>query len=122
MESERALLICGTVLLSMSALLGFVQHRHRERPELFARWRVVHVGGTAGAVQLLALAAVWDRLGVRGTAAIFLVAGLALATWAFFLGPLALALDWVRTGRVISRLGAFVALPTYVGLPIVLLA
>src|SRR5438132_860001 len=60
---ERILLVCGLTLLAVSALLGFVQHRHRERPDMFARWRVVHNGGTAGAVQLLALGAVWGRLG-----------------------------------------------------------
>jgi hypothetical protein len=121
MESERALLISGMVLLSVSALLGFVQHRHRERPELFARWRVVHVGGTAGAVQLLVLAAVWNRFGAAGDWGPFLIAGLTVATWAFFLGPLAAALDHPRTAWVINRVGAAVALPAYLGLPFALL-
>src|SRR2546430_967583 len=55
MESGRALFVFGTWLLAIAALPGFVQERHRDVPEEFARWRVVHAGGTAGAVQLLAL-------------------------------------------------------------------
>ena len=33
MEQDKSLLIFGTVLLSTSALLGFVQYRHRELPD-----------------------------------------------------------------------------------------
>jgi len=61
MDSSRVLLLSGVMLLSISALLGFVQERHRDSPEAFARWRVVHAGGAAGAVQLIALAAVWGQ-------------------------------------------------------------
>jgi hypothetical protein len=120
MEPARALLIFGTVLLTISALLGFVQYRHRERPDSFARWRVVHAGGTAGAVQLLALSAIWERLGMTGALATFLVTGLICATWAFFLGPLARALGRTRTANVINSIGAVVALPAYLALPLVL--
>jgi hypothetical protein len=122
METGQALLIFGTVMLSASALLGFVQHARRERPEAFARWRVVHVGGTAGAVQLLALSAIWERFGSSGTWAGFLVTGLIVATWAFFLGPLAGALGWPRMATIINRMGAVVALPAYLALPIILVA
>jgi hypothetical protein len=122
MEPARGLLIFGTVMLSVSVLLGFVQYRHRERPESFGRWRVVHAGGTAGAVQLLALSAVWDRFGSSGTWATLLVVGLILATWAFFLGPLARALGWPRIADAINRVGAVVAVPAYLGLPILLVA
>jgi hypothetical protein len=122
MESERALLIFGTVLLTTSALLGFVQYRHRERPDTFMSWRVVHVGGTAGAVQLLALSAIWERLGTKGSWSTFLVAGLILATWAFFLGPLARAVGRPQTATVVNSVGAVVALPTYLALPIILVA
>jgi hypothetical protein len=122
MESERALLISGTLLLAASALLGFVQHRHRERPDAFALWRVVHVGGTAGAVQLLAVAAIWERTGTKGIWATFLAAGLISATWAFFLGPLARALGRPRTATIINRIGAVVALPAYLAFPIILFA
>jgi hypothetical protein len=117
---ERLLLASGITLLAVSALLGFVQHRRRERPEEFARWRVVHNGGTAGAVQLLALAAIWGRLG-RGPGFTLLAAGLAVATVAFFLGPLAQALKLHRTASRILAVGAVVALPSYVALPIVVL-
>ena len=122
MEPERALLISGTVMLSVSALLGFVQYRHRERPDTSARWRVVHVGGTAGAVQLLALSAIWGRFGFRGTWVTLLATGVILATWAFLLGPLARALGWSRMANVINSTGAVLALPAYLALPIILLA
>ena len=122
MGPERCLLIFGTVLLSISAVLGFVQYRHRERPDTFALWRVVHAGGTAGAVQLLALSAIWERFGPKGAWVTFLVAGLIFATWAFFLGPLARALGWPRTANVINSVGAVVALPAYLALPVILVA
>ena len=122
MEPEQGLLIFGTLLLSTSALLGFVQYRHRELPDAFARWRVVHAGGTAGAVQLLALSAIWERFGSTGAWATFLVTGLIFATWAFFLGPLARALGWPRIANVINGMGAIVALPAYLALPIILVA
>jgi hypothetical protein len=122
MQPARALLIFGTVLLTASALLGFVQHRHRERPETFARWRVVHAGGTAGAVQLLALSAIWERFGIKGAWSVFLASGLIFATWAFFLGPLARALGRTRTADLINRVGAVVAVPAYLALPILLVS
>jgi hypothetical protein len=120
MEPARALLIFGTLLLTSSALLGFVQYRHRERPDTFARWRVVHAGGTAGAVQLLALSAIWERFGMKGTLAAFLATGLIFATWAFFLGPLARAVGQIRMANTINSVGAVVAVPAYLALPILL--
>ena len=66
MDATQVLVIAGAILLSIAALLGFVQERHRDRPKLFAAWRVVHSGGTAGAVQLLALASLWQRLAGSG--------------------------------------------------------
>jgi hypothetical protein len=122
MEPERGLLIFGTVMLSVSALLGFVQYRYRERPDAFSRWRVVHAGGTAGAVQLLTLSAIWERLGPKGAWVTFLATGLIFATWAFFLGPLARAIGWPRVATAINSLGAIVALPAYLALPILLIA
>lgn len=119
MDPERLLLGWGIGLLAVSALLGFVQHRHRARPEAFARWRVVHNGGTAGAVQLLGLAAVWGRF-ARGPGLTLLAVGIVAATMAFFLGPLAQALKLRRTATAILTAGAVVALPSYVALPIVL--
>jgi len=120
MESTRVLLVSGILLLAVSALLGFVQERYRESPELFARWRVVHAGGTAGAVQLLALAAVWERFGDHGWNGA-LAWGLIVASWAFFLGPLSRAISQPLAARWINTFGAIVALPTYLLLPTLLI-
>ena len=119
MESEKLLFISGTLLLAVSALLGFVQHRYRLRPHSFALWRVVHAGGTAGALQLLVLAAVWKQF-TQGPAVPFLALGLVVATLAFFFGPLARALNRPRTARALIALGATIAMPTYLALPIAL--
>jgi hypothetical protein len=124
MEPARWLLVAGTWLLSCASLLGFVQHRTRAQPDRVALWRVVHVGGTAGAVQLLALGAVWPQLpGTSGhTSALSgLVAGALIAsTWAFFLGPLARALGAPRLADLVNRAGGLLALPAYLGLPLLL--
>jgi hypothetical protein len=116
MDSGRLLLLSGVVLLSISALLGFIQERHRDSPDTFARWRVVHAGGAAGAVQLIALAAVWPRFNATGWLAPIAV-GLVWSSWAFFLGPLARAMERPRVSRWINIAGAIVALPTYIILP-----
>ena len=119
MDSGWMLLFSGVVLLSISALLGFVQERHRDSPEAFARWRVVHAGGAAGAVQLIALAAVWNQLSTTGWKDLIAV-GLVLTSWAFFLGPLSRAMEQPRVSRWINVAGAVMALPTYVLLPALL--
>jgi hypothetical protein len=121
MDPSRALLIFGVSLLAVSALLGFAQARTSRQPEAFARWRVVHNGGTAGAVQLLALAAVWHRLANGRGWTVALAWGLIFATWAFFLGPLARALGRPRLASGINILGAVAAVPAYAALPAVLL-
>jgi hypothetical protein len=121
MDPGRWLLVGGTVLLSISALLGFVQHRYRARPDAFARWRIVHAGGTAGAVQLIAVHALWRHLGIVTWQTTCLSLGLIVATWAFFLGPLAGALGRDRTARIINGIGAVVAVPSYLCLPVALL-
>jgi len=120
MSSERLLFVAGIVLLAASALLGFVQYAQRERPRAFALWRVVHSGGTAGAVQLLVLAAVWDRF-AQSQATTLLAIGIVAATYAFFLGPLARALNRPRLAGAILSAGGIIALPAYVGLPLALL-
>jgi hypothetical protein len=120
MDAEKGLLGAGIVLLALAALSGFVQHRMRENAEAFAQWRVVHAGGTAGAVQLLALSAVWNRFG-QGPAVSLLAAGLIAATLAFFLGPLARALDFRRTATVILAVGGLLALPAYLALPLLVI-
>ncbi|MFZ5895491.1 MAG: hypothetical protein ACOY0T_30825 [Myxococcota bacterium] len=119
MDTERLLVVCGTILLAAAALLGYVQHWHRQRPTEFARWRVVHAGGTAGAVQLIGLAAVW-RYFEHGVSSTLLAIGVTAATFAFFLGPLAAALNWPKMARSLLAVGAAVALPAYVALPLVL--
>jgi len=121
MESERALLISGTLLLAIAALLGFVQERYRGSPDAFARWRVVHAGGAAGGVQLIALSAVWPRLSGGAPWSVFLAWGLILAAWGFFFGPLATAMGHPRVARIVNWAGALVAFPSYLALPTLLL-
>jgi hypothetical protein len=116
MTSARLLLASGTVLLSFAALLGFMQHRHRRNAAVSATWRVVHAGGTAGAVQLLALSAVWEALAGHGDLAACLAAGVAVSTWAFFVGPLSKALGYETASTMINRFGAAVAVPSYLAL------
>jgi hypothetical protein len=120
MDSGRALLVSGVFLLTISALLGFVQERHRDRPLAFASWRVVHAGGTAGAVQLLTAAATWQRSFARGSWTALVAAGLIFSTWAFFVGPLARATGHARIAKSINLLGALVAVPAYLSLPVLI--
>jgi len=119
-EAGNGLIISGVILLALAALTGFLQHQYRGHPERFAEWRVVHAGGTAGAVQLLALASIWRSFG-QGRVMTLLEVGLIVATLAFFLGPLARALRQYRAASVLLAVGAIVAFPTYLALPVVLL-
>jgi hypothetical protein len=121
MEPSRLLLTAGTILLSAAALAGFAQHAHRDDPVRFSKWRVVHAGGTAGAVQLLACAAVWHYLALNGLWCKGLATGLSVATWAFFVGPLCAALGQPDLARIINRLGGVVAVPSYLALPVILI-
>jgi hypothetical protein len=67
-------------------------------------------------VQLIALAAAWRQFTVSPWQA--LVAwGVVATSWAFFLGPLARALERPRLSRWINLAGAMIALPTYLVLP-----
>jgi hypothetical protein len=118
---EYCLLAWGVLLLAISALLGFVQHRYRAEPEAFARWRVVHAGGTAGAVQLMALSASWQHLALGSSWGAVLAYGLIASTWAFFLGPLARAMGFPRVAGRINTVGAVIAVPAYLALPLPLL-
>lgn len=122
MDIERVWFGAGVVLLSASALVGFVQYREREHPESFARWRVVHTGGTSGAVQLIGLGVALAHFGVHGAFASAVAAGIAVATYAFFLGPLARALGLLRTASLFNAIGAAVALPAYGTLPFLLVS
>ena len=81
----------------------------------------MHAGGTAGAVQLLALGAVWERLTGSSRVADVLAWTLVLVTWAFFLGPLARALGRPRLARGFNTVGGTLAVPGYLALPLVLL-
>jgi len=117
--TTTVLLVAGILLLTPAALAGFLQARAKN-PATVARWRVVHAGGTAGAVQLLALAAVWSRF-PGGALASAVGIGIAASTWAFFLGPLARALGKDRLASAVNLTGALVAGPAYLGLPLLLL-
>ena len=75
----------GLLLLAISALCGFLQFRNREDEVAERRWRVVHVGGTAGAVQLLVLTLLVDPLRA-GAMAVAILVGVNVATWMFFVG------------------------------------
>lgn len=119
--AARALAIAGTILLSAAALVGFRQHAARHDAVRAARWRVVHVGGTAGAVQLLACAAVWRWLSHDATWTTWLAIGLITSTCAFFVGPLSEACGQPRAARIIIWVGSCVALPSYLALPAILL-
>jgi hypothetical protein len=120
MTPTRALIVSGVLLLTISALLGFAQERHRQSPDAFAAWRVVHAGGAAGAVQLLALAAIWEAIATGHAWTTVLAWALIAAAWAFFIGPLARALGHRRLASGVNTAGAIVALPAYVALPAIL--
>lgn len=117
MVLNRLLVTTGVTLLGVSALTGFVQHRYRADAERFALWRVTHSGGTAGAVQLIALGAIWNHAddGLASSVGI----GVTFATLAFFFGPLARALGYRRVADTILATGGVVALPAYATLPFV---
>jgi hypothetical protein len=121
MDTTRFLLAAGTILLSAAALAGFAQHAFRDDLVRAARWRVVHNGGTAGAVQLLTCAAIWHQLALDQAWSTWLAAGLAASTWAFFVGPLCTACGQPGSARIINRLGGLLGLPSYLALPAILL-
>jgi hypothetical protein len=118
MVLDRCMVTTGVTLLAVSALTGFVQHHYRSHPERVALWRVTHHGGTAGAVQLIALGEIWNRAG-DGLGRSAVGVGVMFATLAFFFGPLARALGYRRVADTIVALGGLVALPAYATLPIV---
>ena len=110
-------------MLGLAALTGFAQARHARNSARHVRWRVVHAGGTAGAVQLIALGAALRVLDAPLTRWYELptLVGVALATWAFFLGPLLHALGKDRTARWVTLCGAVFAAPAYAALPLLVL-
>src|SRR6476469_9371329 len=118
--TESILLSTGLVLLGLAALTGFLQARTPRDSDAFHRWRVVHAGGTGGGVQLLALSAIWNRL-PQSSFASWVVLGVACATWIFFLGPLANALERPQLAKRLNWLGALIAAPAYLALPLLLI-
>jgi len=116
MVLDRWMVMTGVTLLAVAALTGFVQHRYRGDAERFALWRVAHSGGTAGAVQLIALGTIWSRAG-DGLASNSVGIGVLFATLAFFLGPLARALGYGRVADTVVATGGLIALPAYAALP-----
>lgn len=121
-QAVDVVLAAGIVLLAVAALTGFMLARVPAHSELHSLWRVVHNGGTAGGVQLIALAVAADKVGITGRDPIVMtiLLGVALATWAFFIGPLCRVLGSPRAARVTNLVGAVVATPAYVGLPLLL--
>ena len=92
MEDGALLLATGAVLLGIAAFMGFAQARTTRGSASEGKWRLVHSGGTAGGVQLLALSAVWPRLAGQSPIASVTAVAIALSTWLFFIGPLLKAL------------------------------
>lgn len=123
LEAERILIVAGLLLLAISALTGFMQARETSGSEGHTFWRVAHAGGTAGGVQLIALGAVVARLSssIPGNLLLAIVIGVAVGSWAFFIGPLLRALGAARVAKRVNLLGALIAGPSYLALPLLLL-
>jgi hypothetical protein len=119
---SQLLLGMGVVLLAAAALLGFAQARAHPGSVSQARWRVVHAGGATGAVQLIALASVWRELTAScpPLLATACALGVAVASCAFFIGPLLHALGDETWYRRVNMLGAVFAVPGYLMLPLLL--
>lgn len=103
----------GALLLAVAALLGFQLHRSSHVPAATARWRVVHSGGTAGGVQLIALGAVWSKLALASATSVLATGTLVAGTWLMFVGPLMTALARPRLGMWVGYCGAFISVPGY---------
>jgi hypothetical protein len=97
-----------------------MQARSAPGSEAHARWRVAHAGGTAGGVQLIALAGAWHWLAHAHSSSL-LAFGVTAASWAFFIGPTLRALGAEVVARRVNALGAAIALPSYLALPYALL-
>ncbi|HEX2731168.1 MAG TPA: hypothetical protein VHM70_06175 [Polyangiaceae bacterium] len=120
LSPETMLIGNGALLLAIAALTGFSQARTERGSENERRWRVVHNGGTAGGVQLIALGAIWGRWTTQALSG-WIALGLTLATWAFFVGPLLSALSRTRSARWFLWGGSLVAIPAYAGLALLAL-
>lgn len=123
LSTERVLVVAGVLLLAIAALTGFMQAREESGSPGHTLWRVAHAGGTAGGVQLIALSAIVQHLSssVSDRLVALILLGIAAGTWAFFVGPLLRALGAERVARRVNLLGACVAAPAYLALPVVLL-
>jgi hypothetical protein len=123
MTPSQLFITAGLLLLAPAALTGFMQARQTAGSTEHTLWRVAHSGGTAGAVQLLALGAVLDRLRpALGEHWLLLIAvGVSAATWTFFIGPLLRATGRLKPSRIVNGCGAIVAAPAYCALPLLLL-
>ncbi len=123
LTAERILIVAGVLLLAVSALTGFMQAREVSGTPGHTLWRVAHAGGTAGAVQLIALGAAIDRLfSSMPDALVFAVlVGISAGTWLFFVGPLLRALGAERLANRVNLVGACIAGPAYLALPLLML-
>lgn len=120
-DSESLLLVSGAILLGVAAFMGFAQAKARGS-HTESMWRVVHSGGTAGGVQLIALAAVWTLLGGQSPGGAVVAVCLCVSTWLFFIGPLLRVLERDKAGNLVLWIGATAAIPAYAGLIVLAVA
>jgi uncharacterized membrane protein YqhA len=123
LDTTRWLITAGVTLLAIAALTGFLQARHAAGSPSHVLWRVAHSGGTAGAVQLIALGAALQHLrpAITDSLASVILSAVTLGTWAFFIGPLLRASGAERASRVVNLAGACIAGPAYLALPLLVL-
>jgi hypothetical protein len=93
---EFLLLFNGIVILLVGVLSGFAfSNAIQNKPEKEVAWRVVHSGGSMGGIMLLALSAIWDKLGLKNWE--FSVGlGLLLSTYFLVIGMVLAAISGKR--------------------------
>jgi len=113
---SQQILVLGLFLLSAAAFTGYKQHSVKNDPELFALWRVVHSGGTSGAVQIVVFGLLLAHFKI-GLAGGIVVLGATVSSCCFFVGPLLKALNRASLGGRVNALGGVLAIPSYAALP-----
>lgn len=113
---SQQILALGLFLLSVAAFTGYKQHSVQKDPEQFALWRVVHSGGTSGAVQIVVFGLVLAHLKI-GLVGGIIVLGATVSSCCFFVGPLLKALNRATLGSRVNAFGGLLAIPSYGALP-----